>query len=132
MCIRDRLTKATTTVVGLVLGAGAALIATVPFTLMGLAIGYGMPMKAALAVSQVLFFPMAFLGGLMSSPTEAPQFVQAVAPYLPTRGAAELMWAAVLDHSPDPKALVMLGVWTVALAGLAVLAYRNDQGRRFR
>lgn len=53
-------------------------------------------------------------------------------PYLPTRGAAELMWAAVTDHSPDPKALVMLGAWTVALAALAVLAYRRDEGRRFR
>jgi ABC-2 type transport system permease protein len=126
------LTDATTTVVGLALGAGAALVAAVPFTLMGLAIGYGMPMKAALAVSQILFFPLAFLGGLMSSPTEAPAFVQTVAPYLPTRGAAELMWAAVTDHSPDPKALLMLGIWTVALAALASLAYRRDQGRRFR
>jgi len=42
------------------------------------------------------------------------------------------MWAAVTDHSPDPKALVMLGAWTVALAALAVLAYRRDEGRRFR
>jgi ABC-2 type transport system permease protein len=42
------------------------------------------------------------------------------------------MWAAVTDHSPDPTALLMLGVWTVALGALAVLAYRLDQGRRFR
>jgi ABC-2 type transport system permease protein len=125
-------TEATTSAVGLLLGTGAAIVAAVPFTLMGLAIGYGMPMKAALAVSQILFFPLAFLGGLMSSPTEAPEFVQTVAPYLPTRGTAELMWAAVTDHSPDPTALFMLGIWTVALAALASLAYRLDQGRRFR
>jgi ABC-2 type transport system permease protein len=126
------LTDASTTVAGLLLGAGAALVASVPFALMGLAIGYSLPMKAALAVSQILFFPMAFLGGLLSSPTEAPAFVRTVAPYLPTRGAAELMWTAVTDHSPDPKALVMLGAWTVVLAALAALTFRLDQGRRFR
>jgi hypothetical protein len=132
VAIAALLTEASTTPLGLVLGAGAVVVAAVPFTLMGLAVGYGLPMKAALAVAQVLFFPLAFLGGLMSSPTNAPWIVQTVAPYLPTRGAVELMWAAVADFSPDPKALVMLGVWTVALAGLAVLAYRTDQGRRFR
>jgi ABC-2 type transport system permease protein len=132
VAIAALLTDASTTPLGLVLGAGAVIVAAVPFTFMGLAVGYGLPMKAALAVAQVLFFPLAFLGGLMSSPTNPPGFVQAVAPYLPTRGAVELMWAAVADFSPDPKALVMLGVWTVVLAGLAVLAYRADQGRRFR
>jgi ABC-2 type transport system permease protein len=126
------LTEASTTPLGLVLGAGAALVAAIPFTLMGLAVGYGLPMKAALAVAQVIFFPLAFFGGLMSSPTNPPGIVQAVAPYLPTRGAVELLWAAVADYSPDPLSLVMLGVWTVALAGLAVLAYRRDEGRRFR
>ncbi|MBX6751030.1 MAG: ABC transporter permease [Micromonosporaceae bacterium] len=126
------LTDASTTPVGLLLGAGAVVVAAVPFTLMGLVVGYGLPMKAALAVAQVLFFPLAFFGGLMSSPINPPGIVQAVAPYLPTRGAVELMWAAVADYSPDPRSLVMLGVWTVALAGLAVLAYRHDEGRRFR
>jgi ABC-2 type transport system permease protein len=125
-------TEASTTPLGLLLGAGAALAAAVPFTLMGLAIGYGLPMKAALAVAQVLFFPLAFFGGLMSSPLDPPGIVRAAAPYLPTRGAVELLWAAVADHSPDPRALIMLAVWTVALAGLAVLAYYRDQRQRFR
>ena len=58
--------------------------------------------------------------------------VKAVAPYLPTRGAAELMWAAVGDHSPNPVALLMLGVWTVVMGAFAALAYRRDQGLRFR
>lgn len=126
------LTEATATPTGLLLAAGVVILAAVPFTLMGLAIGYGLPMKAALVVAQVVFFPLAFLGGLMSSPTDPPAFVQAVAPYLPTRGAVELVWAAVADWSPDPIAVTMLGVWTVAMAGLAAWVYRRDQGRRFR
>jgi ABC-2 type transport system permease protein len=79
------LTSATTPWTGLLLGAGAAILGAVPFTLMGLAIGYELPMKAALAVAQIIFFPFAFLGGLLSAPQQAPAFVEAVAPYLPTR-----------------------------------------------
>jgi ABC-2 type transport system permease protein len=126
------LTEATTTPLGLLLGAGAAIVAAVPFTLMGLSIGYGMPLKAALVVAQVIFFPLAFLGGLLSAPANAPGFVEAVAPYMPTRGAVELMWAAVGDFTPNPVSMIMLGVWTVAMAVLATWAFRRDEGRRFR
>ncbi|HEY2674301.1 MAG TPA: ABC transporter permease [Rugosimonospora sp.] len=126
------LTAAHTTVVGLLLGIGAAFVAAIPFTFMGLAIGYALPMKAALAVAQIIFFPLAFLGGLLSAPQQAPSFVEAVAPYLPTRGAVELMWAAVGDFPLRPLSAAMLGVWTVAAGLLAAWAYRRDEGRRFR
>ncbi|MDG4816629.1 MULTISPECIES: ABC transporter permease [unclassified Micromonospora] len=105
---------------------------SVPFTLMGLAIGYALPSKAAIVVAQIVFFPLAFGGGLLSAPDAAPAFVRAIAPYLPTRGAVELMWAAVGDWRPAPVSVLMLGVWVVALAALAGWAYRRDEGRRFR
>jgi ABC-2 type transport system permease protein len=124
-------TEATITVSGLLLAVGSVFVVALPFTLMGLAIGYALPVKAALAVAQVLFFPLAFGGGLMSAPGGAPGFVEAIAPYLPTRGAVELMWAAVGDFTPQSTSLVMLGVWTVAMAALATWAYRRDEGRRF-
>lgn len=60
-----------------------------------------------------------------------PGWVEAIAPYLPTRGAVELMWAAVGDFTPDHTALLMLVAWTVAMAVLAVWASRRDEGRRF-
>ncbi|GIJ26552.1 ABC transporter [Micromonospora qiuiae] len=104
---------------------------SVPFTLMGLSIGYALPSKAAIVVAQLVFFPLAFGGGLLSAPGAAPGFIESIAPYLPTRGAVELMWAAVGDHSVNPWSLVMLGVWVVVLAALAAWAYRRDEGRRF-
>jgi ABC-2 type transport system permease protein len=125
------LTEATTTPVRFLTAIGTVAATAVPFTLMGLFIGYLLPMKAALAVAQVVFFPLAFGGGLLSAPGEAPGWVETIAPYLPTRGAVELMWATVGEFTPDPTALMMLGVWTVVFGALAVWAYRRDEGRRF-
>jgi ABC-2 type transport system permease protein len=41
------------------------------------------------------------------------------------------MWAAVGDFPLDFSSLAALAGWTVALGGVAVWAYRRDEGRRF-
>ena len=110
---------------------GATVVMAVPFTLLGLAIGYSLPAKAAIVVAQVLFIPMAFGGGLMTPPGSAPGFVETIAPYLPSGSAARLMWAAVGDFPLPASVVLTLVGWTVALAALAVWAYRRDEGRRF-
>ncbi|WP_433050009.1 ABC transporter permease [Dactylosporangium sp. CS-033363] len=124
-------TAATTSWTGLLLGLGAVVLAALPFTFMGLAIGYALPMKAALAVAQIIFFPLAFGGGLLSAPGQAPGFVETIAPYLPTRGAVELLWAAVGDFDLSTTSMVAFAVWTVAMAALAAWAFKRDEGARF-
>ncbi|WBC10777.1 ABC transporter permease [Micromonospora sp. CA-248089] len=124
-------TEARVGAVQFLLGLGAVAVISVPFTLLGLTIGYSLPSKAAIVVAQVIFFPLAFGGGLLSGPDDAPGFIKAIAPYLPTRGAVELLWAAVTDFTPDTRALVMLVVWVLVLAAAAGWAYRRDEGRRF-
>ncbi|AGZ38596.1 ABC transporter permease [Actinoplanes friuliensis] len=124
-------TEATITLGGFLAAVGAVIVISVPFTLMGLAIGYSLPAKAAIVVAQVLFFPLAFGGGLMTAPGSAPGFVETIAPYLPTGGAARLMWAAVGDFPFDLASTAALVAWTVAFAGVAAWAYRRDEGRRF-
>ncbi len=124
-------TAATVSVPAFFAALGATAVAAVPFTLMGLAIGYALPAKAAIVVAQVLFIPLAFGGGLLSAPGSAPGFVEDLAPYLPTGGAARLMWAAVGDFPLDVGSLAALGGWIVALGAVAVWAYRRDEGRRF-
>jgi ABC-2 type transport system permease protein len=124
-------TAATASWSGLLLALGAVILGAMPFTFMGLAIGYALPMKAALAVAQIIFFPLAFGGGLLSDPNHAPGFVQTIAPYLPTRGAAELLWAAVGDFDVSTTSMVSFAAWTVAMAALAAWAFRRDEGARF-
>ena len=125
------LTEARISAPAFLLALATVAVISVPFTLLGLAIGYSMPSKAAIVVAQVVFFPLAYGGGLLSAPDQAPGFVEAIAPFLPTRGAVELMWAAVDDYPVNPLSMVMLGVWVVLLALLAGWAYRRDEGRRF-
>ncbi|GAA3446112.1 ABC transporter permease [Planomonospora venezuelensis] len=126
------LTEATVTPVRLLLGLGALLVASVPFQLLGLFIGYALPSKAAIAVVQLTLFPMAVGGGLLTNPVDAPAFIDAVAPFLPSRGAVELVWAAIGHGTPGTLPLVMFGVWTAAAGALAAWAYRRDEGNRFR
>jgi ABC-2 type transport system permease protein len=125
------LTEATITPGGFLAAVLVVALIAVPFTLMGLAIGYALPAKAAIVLAQVLFIPLAFGGGLMSGPGSAPGFVETIAPYLPTGAAARLMWAAVGDFPLEPASIAALVAWTVCFGGVAVWAYRRDEGRRF-
>ena len=125
------LTEASISAPAFLAAVAATFLAAVPFTLMGLAIGYSMPAKAAIVVAQLLFFPLAFGGGLMTAPGAAPGFVETLAPYLPTGGAVRLMWAAVGDFPVQAGSVAALAGWTVALGAVAVWAYRRDEGRRF-
>ncbi|MEV4703558.1 ABC transporter permease [Actinoplanes sp. NPDC049316] len=124
-------TKATVTPGQFVAALGVTVLSAVPFTLMGLAIGYSLPTKAAVVLAQVLFLPLAFGGGLMTGPGNAPGFIETIAPYLPTGAAVRLMWAAVGDFPVQPASVAALLAWTVAFAGVAGWAYRRDEGRRF-
>ncbi|MFI6901971.1 ABC transporter permease [Nonomuraea sp. NPDC050394] len=131
LIIAAAFTTAQITPLRLALALGALAAATIPFMLLGLFIGYMMPSKGAIAVSQVAFFPLAILGGLLLPLQMMPSFVQTLSLFLPSRGAGELMWWAVTGVAPNVTALVTLAVWIVVTAALAAWAYRRDEGRRF-
>ena len=113
------------------LTAGALALAAMPLLGAGLAIGYALSSKAALAVAQLLLLPLAFAGGLFLPPEVFPDWLDAISSWLPTRAGRDLVVAALGAGLPATVWPVLLG-WTALTAALAVLAYRTDEGRRFR
>ena len=103
----------------------------VPFLLLGLAIGYRLSSKAAIAVVQATLFPLAFAGGLFMPPEAFPAWLDALSKVLPSRAARDLAVQAVTGYDAYAGALVVILAWTVVFAALAVTAYRRDEGRRF-
>ncbi len=114
------------------LGALALAAAGVPMLGLGLTIGYLLSSKAAIAVAQVLLFPLAFGGGLFLPPSTFPGWLDAISLALPTRAGRDLVVQATTGETmPATTVPVLLG-WCALTLATAAWAYRRDEGRRFR
>lgn len=126
------LTEATLPV-GRILPATLAWMASgLPFLGMGLAIGYRLSSKAALAVANVLMLPMAFAGGLLLPPELFPGWLDTASTFLPSRAGRDLLVGTVIGEPIPLLSITVLLAWAMLAIGLAVLAYRRDEGQRFR
>lgn len=126
------LTEATTDLAGLAFGLLALALSGLPFVFAGIAIGYAMPFKAAIAVIQILMFGLAFAGGLFLPPMLFPDWLDTLSRFLPSREARELVIWAVQGGEMPLLELAGSIVWTVLLLALALVLYRRDEGRRYR
>lgn len=126
------LTEARVPVGTLLLGVVVLLATALPFLMLGLAIGYRMSNKAAIAVVQVVLFPLAFAGGLFLPPHTFPDWLDTLSQVLPSRAGRDLLVEALTGTAAYSLALPVLAGWGVVFTALAVLAYRRDEGRRFR
>lgn len=113
-------------------GFGALLIAVPPFAFIGMAIGYSMPAKAAIAVVQVVMFALAFGGGLFLPPQIFAEWLEVLSRFLPSRHARELVVWAVQGGELAWWVWAGLAAWTVSTLVLAIVLFRRDEGRRFR
>ncbi|WP_103061608.1 ABC transporter permease [Actinomyces qiguomingii] len=109
---------------------GVALLLTLPITTLGLALGFLLSKKTALAVSLTVAFVMILFGGISGMPM--PTWVDAVAKFLPT-GAAGAITSDYLSNRPFiPSNLAIILVWTVVATIGSVALYRRDEGKNFR
>lgn len=114
--------------------ASIALVPTVllPFLFLGLAIGYRMSAKAAIAVVQATLFPLAFAGGLFLPPAMFPAWLETASRALPSRAVRDLVVEVAAGVPAYAGAAAVLVGWALLFGALAVLGHRRDEGRRFR
>ena len=105
-------------------------LGTVPFALLGLALGYALPPNLAQPASFLSFFSLSVLGGLLVPAAAFPSALQHFAHALPSNRYAELGWRAVAGHAPTPMGAVVLAGWTALFALVAVAAYRRSAATR--
>jgi ABC-2 type transport system permease protein len=102
------------------LGLIALWLGTVPFVMLGIAIGTMTDSTTAYGVSMGLYFAFAALGGLWVPPAVFPSALRQVAKALPSYNQAGLGWRIAGHQAPTAASVLVLAAWT---AGLAVIAY---------
>lgn len=120
----------------------ATLVAGVlAFSTIGLALAFLVRPRAATAVANLVFLPLAFCSGFFFPLSELPAFLRDVAPYLPTYHFGQLVWR-VVGSPADATALTGIAptsaavhiAWVVGCmvvgGGVAMLAARQDSVTR--
>jgi ABC-2 type transport system permease protein len=107
-------------------------VSALPFMLIGIAIGYSMPAKAAIAVVQVVMFGFAFAGGLFLPPIMFADWLDTLSKFFPSRQARELVIWAVQGGELEVWVWAGILAWIVVMLTVSLLLFRRDEGRRFR
>lgn len=104
-----------------------ALVGTLPFALIGLLMGLCFSEKAAPAVVNLVYLPMAFLSGLWVPVMYLPEAIQFIAPWLPSYHFAQLSYAVIGAQQSSSLLghIVYLVVFSASL--LAVVSWRYQR-----
>jgi ABC-2 type transport system permease protein len=112
---------------------GSLVLGSIPFCALGLALGFAAGPNSAPGFVNLVHLPGAFAGGLWMPMEMLPDRVQAVGRWLPQYHLAQLALTS-MGQNPNPElarnALVLLA-WTVVTVGLAVVAFRRDEGKLY-
>ena len=108
------------------------MLGSIPFIALGFAIAYLCSPSAAPAVANLLFLVLAFGSGMLIRVDQMPDFLRAIAPFLPTYHYAQLSWGALGAASEDwVVSMAWLAGYAVILFGIAAWAYRREAARKF-
>lgn len=100
------------------------LLATIPATMMGIALGSVASARAAVPIANLIFLPLAYLGGLWVPPMFMPAPIAAISEWTPTRAMGELGWAAINGEAWEPQQIFILLGWSL-LAAAVILVSRS-------
>lgn len=112
---------------------GTLLAGALPFCALGLALGTLAGPNSAAAVVNLVYLPMVFVSGLWIPVEQLPKFMQRLAPALPPYHYAQLALRALgADRGGAAWGHVLaLAGFTALFLGVAVWAYRRDEGRTY-
>ena len=105
------------------------LLGTLLFCLFGLWLGLTLSAKAAPAMVNLIYLPLAFLGGLWLPIHLLPGFMQQFAQLLPSFHFSQLALGVIGRDLPQPwwQHLLAMLVFTLLFAGLASRAFRQNR-----
>lgn len=103
--------------------AGVVLAGVIPFCVLGLAVGAWSKSRAAVAITNLVFLPMAMLSGLWIPITIFPAFLQDFANALPAYHQAQLALKVIAMDGGQATALHVAVLAAQSLAFLAAAAF---------
>jgi ABC-2 type transport system permease protein len=113
----------------------AILVAgSIPFSAMGLAVGYFAKPNSAPAVVNLIYLPMSFCSGLWIPLFMLPHGLQVLAKFLPPFHLSQLALNAVgMGMNPTPAwgHVESLLAFTLICLGFAAWGYRRDEGKTY-
>jgi ABC-2 type transport system permease protein len=109
------------------------LLGSIPFLVLGFAIGYSVSPNAAPAVVNMIALPMYFASGLFLPISQLPSFIRSLAPFLPAYHYGQVVWDAIGAPPSAPlwQSAAWLAGYALVFAGIALRAYRADESKKF-
>ena len=113
--------------------AVALVAGSVPLGLLGIMLGYLLDERGALPVTNLVYLPLSYAGGLFGArPEQLPSVARHISPWLPTRQWSDILLdIGLAGHVPVHQVLA-LGGYGLGFGVLAVLGYRRDEYRQWR
>jgi ABC-2 type transport system permease protein len=111
--------------------SAALALGSIPFALLGVALGYWASPRGALPTANALYLVLSFVGALWTTPRQLPPEIASLSPLVPTRQFGNVLWGAAEGHLWRPLDWALLGFWSAAFAAAALWGYRRDEGRRY-
>jgi ABC-2 type transport system permease protein len=105
---------------------GACALAAIPAVLMGTALGSVASSRAAVPLANLLFLPLAYLGGLWVPPVALPTAIATLSVWTPTRAMGEIAWAAMDGRALPGRYLAVLAGWTLLATAITWAAQRRN------
>ena len=119
-------------------GVFARLLATLvagslPFSAMGLALGYFTGPNSAPATINLIYLPMSFCSGLWVPFMFLPKIVRQIALILPPFHLSQLALGVVGagQHTSNATHWEVLGAFTMICLGVARIGFQRDQGKLY-